>query len=61
MFFNPTALPISQGFALDIPAGYGSRGGQKPEARMAEAYAPRIVESNGLANTTGTKLSFRRA
>ena len=28
-------------FALDIPTGYGSRGSQESEARMAAVYAPR--------------------
>ncbi len=30
-----------KGSAIDIPAGYGNRGSQESEARMAAAYAPR--------------------
>src|ERR1035441_9795965 len=47
---------LAKGFALDIPAGYGSEesGARRQNARWA-------IESNGLANTTRTKFSLRAA
>jgi hypothetical protein len=37
LFFGNHMVQLAKGFALDIPAGYGSRGSQEAEDRMAAA------------------------